>query len=152
MALASRYRILSPPIAHQAVDGEVILINLENGSYYSLRGSGAKIWALLDGGATPATICAELSRFYERSHAEIAISLEPFLERLVAEAVIAATDRADVAELGAVTAAACTGAEPTSTSAEEYLAPELESFTDLQDLLLLDPIHQVGPQGWPRRT
>jgi hypothetical protein len=26
----------------------------------------------------------------------------------------------------------------------------LQKFTDMQDLLLLDPIHEVDESGWPR--
>ncbi len=31
----------------------------------------------------------------------------------------------------------------------DYVAPVLESFTDMQDLILLDPIHEVDAAGWP---
>jgi hypothetical protein len=30
--------------------------------------------------------------------------------------------------------------------------PVLEKFTDMADLLLLDPIHEVGEAGWPQRA
>ena len=30
-----------------------------------------------------------------------------------------------------------------------YESPCLESYTDMEDLLLLDPIHDVGKTGWP---
>ena len=33
-------------IAHQKIDDEVVVINLENGSYYSLRGAAAAIWPI----------------------------------------------------------------------------------------------------------
>jgi hypothetical protein len=34
-------------------------------------------------------------------------------------------------------------------AAATWSAPTLEVFTDMQDLLLFDPIHEVGPEGWP---
>jgi hypothetical protein len=31
-----------------------------------------------------------------------------------------------------------------------FRAPRLEKHTDMQDLILLDPVHEVDPQrGWP---
>jgi hypothetical protein len=31
-----------------------------------------------------------------------------------------------------------------------WAAPALETFTDMQELILLDPVHEVEPgQGWP---
>jgi len=27
--------------------------------------------------------------------------------------------------------------------------PVVQVYTDMQDLLLFDPIHEVGPEGWP---
>jgi len=37
------------------------------------------------------------------------------------------------------------------TSAERppFTKPELHKFTDMQDLLLFDPIHEVDESGWP---
>ena len=35
---------------------------------------------------------------------------------------------------------------------EEYGKPTIDSYGDLQDLLLLDPIHEIAPEaGWPKR-
>jgi hypothetical protein len=32
-----------------------------------------------------------------------------------------------------------------------FTPPALTKFTDMQDLLLLDPIHDVGSGGWPAK-
>ena len=32
---------------------------------------------------------------------------------------------------------------------QQYAAPKLATYSDLQDLLLLDPIHDVDETGWP---
>jgi hypothetical protein len=31
----------------------------------------------------------------------------------------------------------------------DFIPPKLRKYTDMQDLLLLDPIHEVDEQGWP---
>ena len=49
------------------------------------------------------------------------------------------------------------GEPPASVAAQAgaerqpWAAPTLERFTDLQSLLLLDPIHDVDDSGWPRQ-
>ena len=34
----------------------------------------------------------------------------------------------------------------------EFVQPRIERFDDLRDLLLMDPIHDVGEDGWPLRA
>jgi hypothetical protein len=35
-------------IAHEIIDGEAIIVNLENGNYYSLNKTGAEIWNFIE--------------------------------------------------------------------------------------------------------
>jgi hypothetical protein len=48
-------------------------------------------------------------------------------------------------------------AEPTEAVLEQtgealvYAKPELQVYSDMKDLLLLDPIHDVSEEGWPIR-
>ena len=30
-----------------------------------------------------------------------------------------------------------------------FVPPTLEKYTDMQDLVLLDPVHEVDERGWP---
>ena len=30
-----------------------------------------------------------------------------------------------------------------------YTSPEVETFSDMQEILLLDPVHDVDKSGWP---
>ena len=32
-----------------------------------------------------------------------------------------------------------------------YSKPELHVYSDMEELLLLDPVHDVGDEGWPNR-
>lgn len=146
MALSPCYRINSPPIIHQIVENEVIIINLETGSYYSLRGSGALIWSLLENEVDRSAICSELSHCFQQPIAAIETSVESFFDRLISENLITAVVQPGLANRDA------NGVRSRVTGEGEYRPPELESFSDLQNLLLLDPIHQVGPQGWPRQS
>ncbi len=59
-----------------------------------------------------------------------------------------------------IPAVSCSGDEPVisqgsqvniSTSKDDFTNPVLEKFTDMADLLLLDPIHEVDESGWPNK-
>jgi hypothetical protein len=142
---AQRFRVNEPSIVSETIDGEVVIISLDSGSYYSLRGSGAEIWGLIGGGAGTADLLQRLGALYRGDGEEMRAHLERFLSQLVAEEILR------VEQEGQSAAAAATAASrPEDPRAERpFEAPLLEKFTDMEHLLLLDPIHEVDEAGWP---
>jgi hypothetical protein len=138
-----QYRVNSPHIISETIQGEVIVIHLETGSYYSLRDSGAEIWNLIEQGARPEDVVEALSARYEGASEEIEASTIRLLEELHAEGLVAPVE-AD--ENGRPVAKA--EATP-SSKRSAFEPPKLEKFTDMQDLILLDPVHEVDARGWP---
>ena len=136
------FRINALPFAHQTIDGEVVIVNVENGTYYSLRDTGAEVWALLERGVAVRDIVSELGRRYRGTDEEIAAATEALLADMQREGIVTAQAAAPSAD-GAPSEAA----DPASRPA--FVAPVLERFTDMKDLLLLDPIHEGGDTGWP---
>ena len=57
-----RYRVSNPRIIHEIMEGEVVLINLDTGTYYSLDRAGAHIWRGIESVATVGEIAADLAR------------------------------------------------------------------------------------------
>ncbi len=133
-----RYSIDSDRVVHETVDDEVILIQLESGNYYSLRGTGAEVWGLLADGATASQILGRLRTRYQATP-EMAESVESLLEELASEHL--ATREPDPGE--------ATPPEAESTGTEPFSAPRLEKYTDMRDYLLVDPLHDVDERGWP---
>ena len=33
-----------------------------------------------------------------------------------------------------------------------FVAPSFTTFTDMQDIILLDPVHEVDTRGWPHAS
>jgi hypothetical protein len=134
-----RFRI-GPEIVHETVDGEVIAIDLSDGSYYSLAGSGPAIWELLGQGASEAEISAVLASRFEAEETEIGAAVAALLAQLRENGLI-------VGEEG--TAA---GPPVPNSSGEKapFEPPRLERYNDMKDYFLLDPIHEVDTAGWPR--
>lgn len=130
-----RYRLRRPQVVAEIVDDEVIAINMETGVYFNMRGWSAHVWTLLAAGH----------------------SLEEVTTTLVAAVGDVATDA--VAEFfTALLADDLLVPDPDATPGDLPPAPaevwgglSLERFTDMTDLILLDPVHDVNPSdGWPK--
>lgn len=136
------FRINQPAVISEVVDGEAIVVNLESGTYYSMRDSAEMIWTALSTGADATRISATLARAYDTPAEQIQASVGRFLTDLATERLIVPADD-PAAELPVTTAP-----PPGRTS---FTAPVLEKYTDMAELLLLDPIHDVAAHiGWPQ--
>jgi hypothetical protein len=141
MDRTTRFQVNSPRIIWEEVDGEVLCIDLGNGNYYSLRGTGAVIWHAVEQGARVSEIAALLERTYEGEN-EFAIALTRFLDEIVAEELVIPMP-ADGQATTALTETVVSGAP--------FETPVLEKYTDMQELVLLDPVHDFQEaEGWPR--
>ena len=139
-----RLRVNSPNVMSETIEGEVIVINLATGSYYSLKDAGAAIWHALEHGAAPDEVTNVLEASYEGSRTELLEAVEALLADLEGEGLVTATEGQDGAavEIGAQPEAADGNRRP-------FERPVLEKYTDMQELILLDPVHEVGAAGWP---
>lgn len=137
---ADRYRVNEPQIAHECVDGEVVIINLRTGDYYSCRDAAADAWTMLASGASEAEAVAALSRRAGAGTADVAADVAGFVAALRGEDLLVPAESAAIA----TQVAADSGA-----TAVPYAAPVFEKFSDMADLILLDPVHDVSAEGWP---
>lgn len=136
-----RYRVNSPQVINETIDGEAIMINLATGSYYSLDRVGGDVWSLLEASLPVDDIVAELGRRYEATEDDIRRGVNDLLQQLSREELVVPYD--DAEPVRAVSPA------PAASERPPFHAPRLEKFTDMQDLILLDPVHQVDSRGWP---
>ena len=134
---AQRFRLNEPDVTFEAFEGETLVIHLGTGNYYSLRGSAPTVWPWLAAGYTAEEITAAVGG---AGGANFAGALETFVASLQEEKLI--VERAETPTLPAL---------PVPAAAEPLAAPALECYRDMQDLLLLDPIHEVDVAGWPNR-
>jgi hypothetical protein len=131
--------LTNPQIMHETIEGETIIIDLSTGTYFSLRGSGPAIWNALAGGADVAGVRQSLEQLYDAAPGEIDGAMEAFLAQLEAEGLIAP---------GAAKGVPSAAVEPV-VSRIPFEPPQLEKYEDLQDIILLDPVHMVDDAGWP---
>ena len=59
-----KYRIDKDLIAYRIINGETVILNLDNGYYYNLDGAGTDIWQAIDQGLTLDEILELLKKEY----------------------------------------------------------------------------------------
>ncbi|MEY8717063.1 lasso peptide biosynthesis PqqD family chaperone [Francisella philomiragia] len=70
------------------VDGETIMMNIDNNAYYTTQEIGNRIWELLDSLNTPKAICEQLMQEYEVSQEQCQNDVLQFLEQLLDNSII----------------------------------------------------------------
>lgn len=134
--------INSQDAVHESLDGEVVIANLKNGRYYSLVDSASEIWQMIEEGSTSQQIQSRLLAKYRFPEGSPAALLVHFLQQLQSEGLVCleADGTGDTPDGEGPLAAA---------DAPLFALPELTMHSDMEGLLLLDPIHEVSEQGWP---
>ena len=140
----ARFKVNAPQVIHESIDGEVIIINLTSGTYYSLKGSGAELWELISSspGIDSAELVDGLASRYDAPRSEIELAVVPFVEHLDSEGLIGQAEQNGRPHLVA-------SGDSGNAATQSFEPPKLEKYTDMQDLVLLDPVHQVDETGWP---
>lgn len=139
---ATRYRANKPQVIFEMFEDEIVLINLESGNYFSLNKVGAGIWSDIERGLSADEIRDRLAARYAGDPSQMAESLSRLIADLAKEGLIVPRASTDPAAIPADEAPS-TGAKPA------FEAPILQMYNDMQELLLLDPIHEVDESGWP---
>lgn len=70
------------------VDGETIMMNIDNNAYYTTKEIGNRIWELLDSLNTPKAICEQLMQEYEVSQEQCQNDVLQFLEQLIEHGIV----------------------------------------------------------------
>ena len=141
-------RINTPKIVHETIDGETVILNLDSGNYYSLDGIGANIWALVEKNVAMNGIIECISNGYDGVREEMEAAINTFIAQLMQEDLIM-PDRTNVSGNPDWSNTQLNTAP--GENVPGFVAPALNKYTDMQDLLLLDPIHEVDDAGWPER-
>lgn len=119
---------------HETIEGETILIDAEKGVLLLLVGSAPWIWKRFTGGADrEAVIKVVAAGFGDSAAAETAAFIDSMRARAL---LIPCPDaRADATPLP-----------------ESFATPAMETFEDISEIIMMDPIHEVDPSaGWPNR-
>jgi hypothetical protein len=126
-------------IAADVLDGEAIIINLATGSYYAMNNVGALVWRSIEQHCSLNEICARVADGYDVSIERARVDLLALATRLLDEGVVRISDAPDAA-----------GPGPTSAQRLAYQTPELSAYSDMRNLLAMDPpMPSVDALGTP---
>jgi hypothetical protein len=139
-----RFRVNTPTVTHETIDGEAVIINLDSGNYYSLIEVGSFIWGLVEKGASANEVQNLLLQTYQGDATDIDRGVQELLAQLLQENLIVPVDGSRTVDLNQEL--------PSNNGHEKPLfnSPTLHKYSDMQELLLLDPIHDVDDAGWPK--
>ena len=139
-----RFRVNTPTVTHETIDGEAVIINLDSGNYYSLVDVGSFIWGLVEKGASASEVQDLVLQTYQGNAPDVDRGVQDLLAQLQQENLIVPVDGAGAFDLNQEL--------PSNNNHEKpsFNAPLLHKYSDMQELLLLDPIHDVDDAGWPK--
>lgn len=141
----SYLKVNEPNVVHETIEGETILLNLGTGNYYSIEWPGTFVWDLLaETGDINGIKKAFLSANSEKEN-EVDKAYSQFIDLLFEEELVVASENGKATSLSI-----------DNNSKEEFVKAlskldklTLNKYSDMQDMLLLDPIHDVDEKGWP---
>ena len=147
MSNFTKFRVNSPKVVHEMIDGEVVIVNLEKGDYYSLVRAGADVCENLTNGCCRGEIFNTIHQRYDGERETIETAINEFLDQLQREGIIslAETEESNLQDF------INSNTTPLIATAKLiFEAPSLQKYTDMEELLALDPIHDVDEEvGWP---
>jgi coenzyme PQQ synthesis protein D (PqqD) len=139
MTAATCLTIASPQCVADDFGGEIVAINLATGIYFNLRDLAAVVWRDLAAGHPAEAVVAAVAQHDPQLAAEVTA----FIERLRMDGLMELSQHETPP-----------GARPVASEAVSAgtVALLVDSYDDMQDLVLADPIHDVEEEaGWPVR-
>jgi len=139
-----RFRVNTPTVTHETIDGEAVIINLDSGNYYSLVDVGSFIWGLVEKGASASDVQDVILQTYQGDATDVDRGVQELLDQLQQENLIVPLDDTVAFDHSQLLSSGNGHEKPA------FNPPMLHKYSDMQELLLLDPIHDVDEAGWPK--
>jgi hypothetical protein len=136
-----RYQVNAPQVIAETVAEETMIVDLSSGHYFNLQGAGADVWEYIERETSLPVIVAQLEGRYVADEGEIEAAVIRLIGELEGENLIVPAN-GDGLGVQEVVLSGVGDRVP-------FPAPVLSKFTDMQDIILLDPVHEVDARGWP---
>jgi coenzyme PQQ synthesis protein D (PqqD) len=136
------YRIEAASVVSDVIDGEAVMLHRGSGDYFSTDGVGSLIWQWIEEGRSRGRMLGDLEARFAADPAVIAAALDSFIVDLLSHQLV----REASATVEPEEARAAAG----PVERVPFCPPVLNIYSDIRNLLLLDPIHDVAEEsGWP---
>lgn len=141
MTNAEHWTVDTGRVIWEVLDGEAVIVDLASGRYHAASGVTLTVWEALAGGADLTATTTLVAATHPGTPDDAREHIAAFVDDLVTQGLLTP---APAPATPAVRPEVATATAPAS-----WAPPALESYEDLEDLLLLDPVHEVTPDGWP---
>lgn len=131
----------TPSVIFERFADETILINLDAGHYYSMDPIGAVIWELLNRGLSVDRIVDLVLAKYTAGTEDVGAGVRDYVGRMREEKLI--RPRRDAS------ATVPADGDIQVPAGAAFSRPVLAKYDDMEEMLLLDPVHDVTEAGWP---
>ncbi|WP_428662569.1 PqqD family protein [Runella sp.] len=132
------YQIATRGISFDHFEDETVAVNLPRGNYYSLRFTADFIFRQLVSGNNAEKVAVALTLIYDVEYKEALKAANQFIDQLLVEELLKEAEAEGEIEIVQL------------DEKKEFTFPVLEIFDDMQEMLVLDPVHDVdSTQGWP---
>jgi hypothetical protein len=134
----SDYLVINRHIVADDFDDEMVLIDVRKGLYFSMRGSAPDIWKCFTEPRSKSSLLDELAQEVGEDRLQsVSQAVDKMLEHeLLVSASPPESGRAVLLGLAAPT----------------FALPVIDVFTDMAELIAIDPVHEVDEAaGWPVR-
>lgn len=139
MELTKLTYTFSSSISFERLNGEIIIISFDSGDYFSCFGTASDILTLINQRASCDQIIKTLSNYYNETL--IKDQVLNFIKRCLTEQIIVESDDKSSMNFSL----------PDDYDRSKWNEPILEKFSEYNDLLLIDPIHDSSLEGWPNK-
>ena len=130
------YIINDEHVISEQIDDDTVVINLLTGCYYNFNKSASTIFKLLKNGNTKKDMILWYKKFFSLNLEIATKDITTLLNYMIKKQLIINISKVDTLN-------------SSKYIKYDYVNPIIEEFDDMQDMLLLDPIHEVKNEGWP---
>ena len=120
---------------------------LDGGAFNSLGGAGAEVWSAAPDGSTVEPAIAVVTACHSGTSQEIVAEVTALVEDLLAEGLTVLCGATDIPQAGSPPVASAPAENRPS-----FVEPVFGNHIEMADLLVSDPVHEVGGRGLPHHA
>lgn len=127
----SNHFIVEPHIIHETINDDTVIINIKSGFYYSLSNAASSAWNLLVAGNTIEATTTTIAKLYNKSPEQITSDILDLANELDQENLIKINENQQNLS-----------SKDLDLINSSYEKPSIKKYTDMEALLLADPVHE----------
>jgi len=131
------YQMRQNQVTFERIDGELIIISMDSGKYFSATGSAADVFYLIEKQTQLDKFHQILTRYFSSGVDQS--DIDSLIELAIKEDLIENCPTVNQTSVDL----------PMDYERTFWSTPNLIEFSDLQDLILVDPVHDTSLKGWP---